>query len=100
MAAIHETMEGFYQSGAIEEQTMREFDDACLTAVEPMPTEEIDAIQEREHWLRTEVAAACEELRADPSKGRTPEQVLASLKAGQVVADGDLKGTGHDDAEV
>ena len=33
MAAVHEMMEGFYQSGAIDKQTMREFDDACLTAV-------------------------------------------------------------------
>ena len=32
-------------------------------------------------WLQTEVAAAFDELKADPSKGRTPEQVLASLKA-------------------
>jgi antitoxin ParD1/3/4 len=31
-------------------------------------------------WLRTEVAAAYDELKADPSKGRTPEQVLASLR--------------------
>ena len=49
MAAVHEMMEGFYQSGAIDKQTMREFDDACLTAVEPMPPEEIRAIREREH---------------------------------------------------
>jgi putative addiction module CopG family antidote len=34
-----------------------------------------------ETWLRTEVAAAYDELKVDPSKGRTPEQVLASLKA-------------------
>ena len=34
-----------------------------------------------ETWLRTEVVAAADELKADPSKGRTPEQVLASLKA-------------------
>lgn len=34
-----------------------------------------------EHWLRTEVVASAAELKADPSKGRTPEQVLASLKA-------------------
>ena len=34
-----------------------------------------------EHWLRTEVAAAYDELKADPSKGRTAEQVLASLRA-------------------
>ena len=34
-----------------------------------------------EGWLRTEVAAAYDELKADPSKGRTPDQVLASLKS-------------------
>jgi antitoxin ParD1/3/4 len=34
-----------------------------------------------ESWLRTEVVASAAELKADPSKGRTPEQVLASLKA-------------------
>ena len=49
MAAVHEMMEGFHTSGAIDKQTMREFDDACLTAVEPMPPEEIRAIREREH---------------------------------------------------
>ncbi len=35
MAAIHETMEGLFEVGAIDKQTMREFDDACLTAIEP-----------------------------------------------------------------
>lgn len=34
-----------------------------------------------ETWLRTEVATAYDELKADPSIGRTPEQVLATLKA-------------------
>ncbi len=34
-----------------------------------------------ENWLRTEVVASYDEMKADPSKGRTPEQVLASLKA-------------------
>ena len=32
-------------------------------------------------WLRKDVAAAYDELKADPSKGRTAGQVLASLKA-------------------
>jgi antitoxin ParD1/3/4 len=32
-------------------------------------------------WLRTKVVAAYDELKADPSKGLTPEQVLASLRA-------------------
>lgn len=49
LAAIHETMEGFYESGAIDKQTMREFDEACLTAIEPLPPEEIRSIREREH---------------------------------------------------
>lgn len=34
-----------------------------------------------EHWLRTEAVAAYEELKADPSRGRTPEQVRQSLAA-------------------
>lgn len=49
MAAIHQMMEGFHQSGAIDKQTMREFDEACLTAVEPLEPEEIRAIREREN---------------------------------------------------
>ena len=32
-AAIHETMEGLHEVGAINKQTMREFDEACLTPI-------------------------------------------------------------------
>ena len=32
-AAIHETMEALHEIGAVSKQTMREFDDACLTPV-------------------------------------------------------------------
>ena len=49
LAAVHEMMEGFYESGAIDKQTMREFDDACLSAVRPLMPDEIRAIREREH---------------------------------------------------
>ncbi|GGA81749.1 transcriptional regulator [Brucella endophytica] len=49
MAAIHETMEGLYESGAIDKQTMRDFDEACLTTLQPLAPEEIRAIREREH---------------------------------------------------
>lgn len=49
MAAVHEMMEGFHQSGAIDKQTMREFDEACLTAADPLAPAEIRAIREREH---------------------------------------------------
>ncbi len=49
MAAIHEMMEGFHESGAIDKQTMREFDDACLTLVEALTPEEIRSIRESEN---------------------------------------------------
>lgn len=49
MAAIHGMMEGFHQSGAIDKQTMREFDEACLTTISVLAPEEIRAIREREH---------------------------------------------------
>src|ERR1700694_3460165 len=49
MAAVHEMMEGFHQSGAIDKQTMREFDETCLTAANPLGPAEIRAIREREH---------------------------------------------------
>ena len=36
MAAVHEMMEGLRQGGAIDEQTMRDFDASCLSlAPEP-----------------------------------------------------------------
>lgn len=49
LAAIHETMEALHEIGAVDKQTMREFDEACLTPVKPMTPEEIRAIREREH---------------------------------------------------
>lgn len=48
-AAIHETMEALHDIGAINKQTMREFDDACLTPVQVIGPEEIKAIRTREH---------------------------------------------------
>ena len=47
-AAIHETMEALHDIGAIDKQTMREFDEGCLTTVEPLTPEEIRSIRERE----------------------------------------------------
>jgi putative transcriptional regulator len=48
-AAIHETMEALRDVGAIDKQTMREFDDACLTTVQVLSPEEIKSIRLREH---------------------------------------------------
>ena len=48
-AAIHETMEALHDIGAVDKQTMREFDDACLTPVPVLAPDEIKAIRVREH---------------------------------------------------
>jgi putative transcriptional regulator len=48
-AAIHETMEALHGVGAIDQRTMREFDEACLTPVRTLSPEEIRKIREREH---------------------------------------------------
>lgn len=48
-AAIHETMEALHNIGAIDKQTMREFDEACLTPVHVLAPEETKAIRARVH---------------------------------------------------
>jgi len=47
-AAIHETMEALHEIGAVDKQTMREFDEACLTPVQALAPEEIKEIRARE----------------------------------------------------
>ena len=47
-AAIHETIEALHEVGAIDKQTMREFDEACLTPVRVLSPEEIKTIRLRE----------------------------------------------------
>jgi putative transcriptional regulator len=48
MASIHETAEGLHAAGVMDKQTMRRFDDACLTPVRPLKPEEIRTLRERE----------------------------------------------------
>lgn len=48
MASIHETAEGLHAAGVMDKQTMRRFDDACLTPVRPLSPAEIRALRERE----------------------------------------------------
>lgn len=48
LASIHETMAALHEVGAIDKQTMREFDDTCLTPVEAFSPEAIRALRERE----------------------------------------------------
>ena len=48
-AAIHDMVEAFHDIGAIGKQTMRQFDEACLTPVQVLAPDEIKAIRLREH---------------------------------------------------
>jgi len=48
LASIHESMEALHDIGAIDKQTMREFDEACLTPVRMLEPEEIKALRIRE----------------------------------------------------
>ncbi|MDP4910070.1 MAG: transcriptional regulator [Burkholderiaceae bacterium] len=48
-AATHETMEALHDIGAINKQTLREFDEPCLIPVHVLAPEKIKAIRAREH---------------------------------------------------
>jgi putative transcriptional regulator len=48
MASIHETAEGVHSAGVMDKQTMRRFDEACLTPVHSWAAAEIRALRERE----------------------------------------------------
>jgi putative transcriptional regulator len=48
MATIHEDAQALYHAGAIDKTTMKDFDDACLTPIEPFTPERIKALRERE----------------------------------------------------
>ena len=48
MASIHETAEGLRVAGVMDKQTMRKFDEACLTPVRALAPEEIRSVRERE----------------------------------------------------
>lgn len=46
MAAVHETMEALHRVGAIDKQTMRRFDDACLTPMHALSPKQMKALRE------------------------------------------------------
>ena len=48
LASVHEMMEGLHESGAIDKQTMRQFDAACLEPAMPMSPKEIRELRQRE----------------------------------------------------
>ena len=48
LASVHETAEGLAGAGVMSKQTMREFDQLCLTPVRPLSPEEIRDLRKRE----------------------------------------------------
>jgi putative transcriptional regulator len=48
MASIHETAEGLHTAGVMDKRTLREFDELCLTPIQPLAPEEIRALRLRE----------------------------------------------------
>ena len=48
LEAVHDMMEGAFDAGVIDQKTMREFDESCLTKVEPLAPAEIAALRKRE----------------------------------------------------
>ena len=55
-AAIHETAAGLYDAGIISKQTMREFDETCLTPVHEFRPEDIKRLRERERVSQSVLA--------------------------------------------
>lgn len=47
-AAIHQTASDLYEVGMLDKQTMRRFDESCLTPVHEFTAEEIRLLRERE----------------------------------------------------
>lgn len=48
LAAVHETAEDLHAADVMPKQTLRRFDEMCLTPVEPMDAAAIRALRERE----------------------------------------------------
>ena len=47
-AAIHEIASGLHDVGLVDKQTMRRFDESCLTPIHPFSANEIKALRKRE----------------------------------------------------
>lgn len=53
MASIHSLIEDLHEAGGIDKQTMRYFDEACLTPIHEFTADQIKALREREDVSQT-----------------------------------------------
>jgi DNA-binding transcriptional regulator YiaG len=51
LAAVHETASDMFEAGVIDKQTMRHFDESCLTTIHQFSAEEIKALRERDKGI-------------------------------------------------
>ncbi len=81
-AAIHEIASGLHDAGMIDKQTMRQFDDSCLTAVHEFSAGEIRALREREEVSQSIFASYLNVIKDSVSKWERGEKKPAgpSLK--------------------
>src|SRR5271155_4498491 len=81
-AAIHEIAGGLHDVGLIDKQTMRRFDDSCLTPIHEFTAREIRALREREDVSQTVFASYLNVTKDSVSKWERGEKKPAgpSLK--------------------
>lgn len=48
LASVHETAEGLQEAGVMDKITLRQFDDLCLTPIQPLQPVDILAIRQHE----------------------------------------------------
>ena len=75
MASIHETAEGLHAAGIMDKQTMRKFDDACLTPVRPLTPEEIRACANAKAQVRPCSLAISTSPRASSANGNGAKSI-------------------------
>jgi putative transcriptional regulator len=81
-SAIHELASGLHDVGMIDKQTMRRFDESCLTPIHPFSAREIKALREREDVSQTVFASYLNVTKDSVSKWERGEKKPAgpSLK--------------------
>jgi putative transcriptional regulator len=57
LEAVHETAKGLHAAGAIDQVTMRQFDQLCLPTIEPLKPAQIKRIRERSRVSQAVFAA-------------------------------------------
>jgi putative transcriptional regulator len=57
LEAVHETAQGLYKAGVMDQLTLREFDRLCLSPIEPLEPEKIKQIRETSNVSQAVFAA-------------------------------------------